>query len=35
MIQLVDVSKTYRVKKGPEVKALDHGSVPDRIGSFH
>jgi putative ABC transport system permease protein len=24
MIQLIDVSKTYRVKKGPEVKALDH-----------
>ena len=24
MIQLIDVCKTYRVKKGPEVKALDH-----------
>jgi putative ABC transport system permease protein len=27
MIQLVDVSKTYRVKKGPEVKALDHVNI--------
>jgi ABC-type lipoprotein export system ATPase subunit/ABC-type antimicrobial peptide transport system permease subunit len=27
MIQLIDVTKTYKVKNGPEVKALDHVNI--------